>query len=407
MDTLEESHACRICGNDSDDTTNIFDEKRDHAKKIDALLPIMVHKFDFLSKVICNTCSCKLDEFYDFYLKSLRTDKHSKSQLSWMNKREEKEVRSDRPMVRIHNVNIKIEPVEYERYSLDPVIRNFEYVNSMKSETFPMGDRSRTHGIPDRIAYQTRSQHSCNKQNHKKRFISNEYNQYSACGEYANSNIKDVNNLSDNLTENPRVNFCSNDKNNNFFQKSNKIMDQDQHKKSLILGKQRLRELSGNPLNYALRPRKVFVNYVETRQKIPNFLKINNSAKSNDNVHRTVSLAEPKINIISATVKIEKEEKQEQVVTEHFERRALRPRRVPINYSDNQRKIYDFLKFPLSHDINFITAKKPKLENLTAEWTRLSNNKSTQRIKSTGKKMKIDVKKEMHDDLENRYVMKS
>ncbi|KAI4496822.1 hypothetical protein M0804_000632 [Polistes exclamans] len=391
MDTLEESHACRICGNDSDDTTNIFDEKRDHAKKIDALLPIMVHKFDFLSKVICNTCSCKLDEFYDFYLKSLRTDKHSKSQLSWMNKREGKEVRSDRPMVRIHNVNIKIEPVEYERYDLDPVIRNFEYVNSMKSETFPIGDRSRTHGIPDRIAYQS-SQHSCNKQSHKKRFISNEYNQYSACGEYANSNIKDVKNLSDNLSDNSRVNFCSNDKNNNFFQKNDKIMDQDQHKKSIILKKQRLKELSGNPLNYALRPRKVFVNYVETRQKLPNFLKIDNSAK---------------INIISATVKIEKEEKQEQVVTEHLKRRALRPRKVPINYSDNKRKTYDFLKFPLSHDINFTTAKKPKLESLTDEWTRLSNKKNTKRIKSTGKRMKFDVKKEMHDDLENHYVMKS
>ncbi|XP_015172196.1 PREDICTED: uncharacterized protein LOC107064266 [Polistes dominula] len=406
MDTLEESHACRICGNDSDDTTNIFDEKRDYAKKIDALLPIMVHKLDFLSKVICNTCSCKLDEFYDFYLKSLRTDKLSKSQLSWMNKREKKEVRNDRPMVRIHNVNIKIEPVEYEGYGLNPVIRNFEYVNSMKSDTFSMGDRSRTCRIPDRIAYQTRSQHSCNKQNHKKRFISNEYNQYSSCEEYANSSITDVNNLSDNLSENSRVNFCSNDK-NNFFQENNKIMDQDQHKKSIILRKRRLGELSGNPLNYALRPRKVFVNYVETRQKLPSFLKINNCAKSNDNVHRTVSLADQKINIISATVKIEKEEKQEQVVTEHFERRALRPRKVPINYSDNKRKTYDVLKFPLSNDINIITAKKPKLVSLTDKWTRLSNNKSTERIKSPSKKMKFDVKKEMHDDLENHYVMKS
>ncbi|KAI4499299.1 hypothetical protein M0802_005559 [Mischocyttarus mexicanus] len=396
MDTLEKSHACRLCGYNSDDNLNIFDVEKNHIKKIHALLPIMIHEYDFLSKVICNACSFKLDEYYKFYLITLKTDKHSKNQLSWMNKNEEKKVKSDnKPMVRIHNVNVKIEPVDYEMYYLDPVIKNFDYMNSLKFESFPVNEKSRTHGIPDRIAHQTLNDHSCNEQNHKKRFTSNEYNKYPAC--------EDVKNLNDNLSENLRVNFNSNDNDNNFFQKNNKITNQDHNRKDIILKKRSFKELSGNSLNYTLRPR-VVVDYVETRRKIHNPFKINNDTRSNNNVNNTVPLAESKISIISTTVKIEKEEtKEEEITTEHFKRRALRPRKIPINYNENKRKIYDFVSFPLSQDNYFVTAKKPKLDMITDKWTtKLSNNKRTEKTKSTIK----NIKKEMNDDLENCYVIK-
>lgn len=42
METLEASHACRLCGNKSGISINIFDKKKNHIRKINAVLPIMV-----------------------------------------------------------------------------------------------------------------------------------------------------------------------------------------------------------------------------------------------------------------------------------------------------------------------------------------------------------------------------
>lgn len=42
METLESSRVCRLCGQQSGISINIFDESESHVRKINAVLPIMV-----------------------------------------------------------------------------------------------------------------------------------------------------------------------------------------------------------------------------------------------------------------------------------------------------------------------------------------------------------------------------
>lgn len=50
METLESSRMCRLCGQQSGISINIFDENENHVRKINAMLPIMVCYFHlFLS----------------------------------------------------------------------------------------------------------------------------------------------------------------------------------------------------------------------------------------------------------------------------------------------------------------------------------------------------------------------
>ncbi|KMQ92956.1 hypothetical protein RF55_6996, partial [Lasius niger] len=41
METLESSRVCRLCGQHSGISINIFDESENHVRKINAVLPIM------------------------------------------------------------------------------------------------------------------------------------------------------------------------------------------------------------------------------------------------------------------------------------------------------------------------------------------------------------------------------
>ncbi|XP_012253302.2 uncharacterized protein LOC105684495 [Athalia rosae] len=137
METLESSRVCRLCGQLSTICLNIFDKNESHVKKINSVLPIMVHEMDSLPKKMCHRCSYKLEEFHKFYTDCLKTDKKLKSQLSWM-KRKEAEENSRVPMVQIQNIKVKSEPPDDDICELDPIAENVSYIPSMDSMTNSM-----------------------------------------------------------------------------------------------------------------------------------------------------------------------------------------------------------------------------------------------------------------------------
>lgn len=60
METLESSRVCRLCGQHSGISINIFDENENHIRKINAVLPIMVCCYlslSFLSLFLFLSCS--------------------------------------------------------------------------------------------------------------------------------------------------------------------------------------------------------------------------------------------------------------------------------------------------------------------------------------------------------------
>ncbi|XP_029670648.1 uncharacterized protein LOC115239922 [Formica exsecta] len=152
METLESSRVCRLCGQQSGISINIFDESENHVRKINAVLPIMVHEMDLLPKQMCHRCSYKLEELHKFYVDCLKTDAALKSQLSWMRKDREK---ISVPMVHIENVKIKTESLDYDVYELEPLIENMEYINSMNSMALPAD------GIHNGLTYATLSRYRC------------------------------------------------------------------------------------------------------------------------------------------------------------------------------------------------------------------------------------------------------
>ncbi|XP_011503778.1 PREDICTED: uncharacterized protein PFB0765w-like [Ceratosolen solmsi marchali] len=109
METLEKSNMCRLCGKHLGVAIDIFDKTEDHMRKINAILPILVHEMDLLPKQMCSRCRYKLEEFYNFYVDCAKTDTEFKSQLSWMNKENVQE-KIITPMVKINKFKIKAEP---------------------------------------------------------------------------------------------------------------------------------------------------------------------------------------------------------------------------------------------------------------------------------------------------------
>ncbi|XP_012220929.1 uncharacterized protein [Linepithema humile] len=154
METLESSRVCRLCGQHSGISINIFDENENHIRKINAVLPIMVHEMDLLPKQMCHRCSYKLEEFHKFYVNCLKTDAALKSQLSWMRKSRGRE-KIGVPMVHIENVKIKAEPLDYDVFDLEPLVENIDYINSMGPVAFPAD------GIHDELTYATFSRCQC------------------------------------------------------------------------------------------------------------------------------------------------------------------------------------------------------------------------------------------------------
>ncbi|XP_035720141.1 bromodomain-containing protein DDB_G0280777-like isoform X1 [Vespa mandarinia] len=448
METLEASHACRLCGNKSGISINIFDKKKNHIRKINAVLPIMVHEMDLLPKLMCHLCSFKLEEFYKFYLNCLKTDAHLKSQLSWMKKKEESKERIGIPMVQIKNVKIKVEPIDYEMYDLDPIVKNVNYIDSMKSRTFPMNRSSRICGIREKMSYKTYCQCWCDKKNQRERSISNEYKK--SCATKKSTN--DETNVETRTVPDDSLEIIRNDilpspyskriSINNLSERKNEMIGTNiSRDNDKIYRNRRIKgEVLKNPLTCILRPRKISVNYVETRKKLHSTFKVHNGAKSSDDIRRTMSSLAEATTSITPTIKIEKEEEIEVVNEEenedtkeqgekeekkekeeeeeeedeeeeeeemkkitNFEGRALRPRKGTINYNERKRKTFDNLYRPLSHNINLVNGKKQKLENVTREW-RLANEKTKQKTKFMEKNVKVKIKEEIIDDLENMIV---
>ncbi|XP_076293016.1 uncharacterized protein LOC143215103 [Lasioglossum baleicum] len=163
METLESSRVCRLCGKHSGISIYIFDKNENHVKKINAVLPIMVHEMDLLPKHMCHWCSYKLEEFYKFYAECLKTDTNLKGQLSWMGK-ENPQQRVGTPMVHIEN--IKIEPPDYNAFDMTPMVGDVNYMNSVKSMAFEPGD------IPY-VPYRCR--YCCDKMDQSNRAVSTVY----------------------------------------------------------------------------------------------------------------------------------------------------------------------------------------------------------------------------------------
>ncbi|XP_058794235.1 uncharacterized protein PF3D7_0207100-like [Phymastichus coffea] len=111
METLEKSRMCRLCGKQSGISVDIFDKNESHVRKINAILPILVHEMDLLPKQMCHRCSYKLEEFFNFYVECAKTDRELKSQLSWMSK-EDVEENNSIPMVKMNKFKIKTEPLD-------------------------------------------------------------------------------------------------------------------------------------------------------------------------------------------------------------------------------------------------------------------------------------------------------
>lgn len=395
---------------------------------------------------MCHLCSFKLEEFYKFYLNCLKTDAHLKSQLSWMKKREESTERIGIPMVQIKNVKIKVEPIDYEMYDLDPIVKNVDYIDSMKSRTFPINKSPRACGIREKMSYKTYCQCWCDKKNQRERSISKEFEKSRATKKSTNDETNvETRTVADDSLETIRNDILPSPYSkrisiNSLSERKNEMIGttipQDNDK---IYRNRRIKgEVLRNPLTCILRPRKISVNYGETRKKLHSTFKVHNGAKSSDDVRRTMSsLAEA--TSITPTIKIEKEEKvevvdedededenvkeegekeemeekekeeqeeeEEEVMKkiQNFEGRALRPRKETINYNERKRKTFDNLYRPLSHNINLVNGKKRKLENVTRDW-RLSNEKTKQKTETMEKNVKVKIKEEIIDDLENMIV---
>ncbi|KYM98618.1 PREDICTED: uncharacterized protein LOC108777453 [Cyphomyrmex costatus] len=189
METLESSRVCRLCGQHSGISINIFDTSENHVRKINAVLPIMVHEMDLLPKQMCHRCSYKLEEFHKFYMNCLKTDAALKSQLSWMRKGGVRE-KVGVPMVHIENMKeIKAEPLDYDVYELEPLVENIDYINSMNSVTFPADS------IHNGLTYTTFSRCCCDKKDQSRsrrtsELCQNYQGQMPRCGRIANVSQK-------------------------------------------------------------------------------------------------------------------------------------------------------------------------------------------------------------------------
>lgn len=371
METLEASRVCRLCGNKSGISINIFDEKESHVRKINAVLPIMVHEMDLLPKHMCHRCSYKLEEFHKFYVDCLKTDAHLKSQLSWMRKDDESEEKIGIPMVHIENVKIKVEPVDYDAYDLDPIVENVDYINAMSSMTFPV-NTGRTNGIREEIAYTTYCRCYCDKKNQRDRSILNEYQTTNVSNDDTRKdnetrNIADSlnsvkRNLFDRLAEEskPNVNAAE-------LTRDNKT-SANRHVESNILS---------DPLtSRILRPRKNSVDYVGTKKKSYHAARSRNKDTKMAAVRTSSSTSGTNMAMATATIKIEKEEKSVG--------RELRPRKGTIDYIGRKKR-----KLSENHRKNRTFGDKDKRRKLEEKI-----------FVST----KVEIKQEVYDDLEDMAI---
>ncbi|XP_031832632.1 uncharacterized protein LOC116426981 [Nomia melanderi] len=350
METLESSRVCRLCGKQSGISINIFDKNENHVRKINAVLPIMVHEMDLLPKHMCHRCSYKLEEFHKFYVDCLKTDTDLKSQLSWMGKNDPLK-RVGIPMVHIENIKTKIEPPDYDAYDMAPMVGNMSYINSMSPMAFE----------PEDISYAAyRCRCCCDKMDQSNRTIPTSYQTTTAvprCNRL--SNVEPEINEHVNVSQSPRRNPLTDEK---YRERSTVLTQVDgncrlqkahpnhssltENIKSAGVVK---KDKTKNAIVRNLRPRKTFVNYVGARKKSTlSQLKV---AELNGVTLHT----QPKLEIDE--IKVEK--------FEDFGGRVLRPRKGTIDYTESKRK----------YSRSLIRNQRPRMEEVHAGKVRNIVNK--------------------------------
>lgn len=422
METLESSCVCRLCGQQSGISINIFDESENHVRKINAVLPIMVHEMDLLPKQMCHRCSYKLEEFYKFYVGCLKTDAALKNQLSWMRKDRDKE-KIDVPMVHIENVKIKAELLDYDE--LEPLIENMEYINSMNSMTLPASE------IHNGLTYATLSRYRCcydkKDQSGAKKittgFCQNYRESVFKCGEIANNSRKrtldttrklrsikkntftqaefpdcpqnhllcvdTVESARDRLTAdtNAKDDVSPLKTRNCSYDRLEAVPKNQAASKSTIVRNLRPRT---NLVNYAsnkktmhnLRPRNILINYASNKRKTsigtdsgPSII-MSNSDISNSKT------------TFASNFKLSRQIKVEQM--DELERRNLRPRRNVVDYQEpKMRKVSDY------------RTKRRKVEDAEQNSKLHSKNENAS---SNEFALKLKIKQEVLDDLEDSVL---
>ena len=318
METLESSRVCRLCGKLSGCISiNIFDKNESHVKKINAVLPIMVHEMDLLPKHMCHRCTYKLEEFYKFYVDCLKTDAGLKNQLSWMRK----DVPTERvgiPMVHIENVKIKIEPGDYDAYDMNPMVDNVDYINSMNSMnsmTFQPND------IP--YAAYARCRCCCDKMDQSNQAVPTNYeNTISTCNRVVD--VEACNNNRTNksqATKKQQSSTISVNENHKDSRSNKPTSSSFDHPAGARVKFNARKDVLRNPIVRNLRPRKGSVDYVGSKKKSPG-ISASRSAKLE------ASPLQPEID--ATRVKVEK--------FDDFEGRILRPRTGTIDYCMSTRK---------------------------------------------------------------------
>ncbi|XP_076621821.1 uncharacterized protein LOC143342145 [Colletes latitarsis] len=370
METLESSRVCRLCGKQSGILINIFDKNENHVKKINAILPIMVHEMDLLPKHMCYRCSYKLEEFHKFYVDCLKTDAGLKSQLSWMRKGNPKE-RVGIPMVHIEN--IKLEPPDYGAYDVSPMVDNANYMNAMSSVTF------QSNNIP--YAAYTQCRCCCDKMDQSNQTVPTNYettvsrcNRLNDVGTETDGSANESQAVKKNVLiskpfqerSNATARINENVKNLRWCRPTSSTFDHVHNTKCKSIAREKVSR-GVNIRN--LRPRNGFVDYVGTKKKMAAI----SASKS-----------------VKLRIKIEN--------SDDFEGHILRPRNKMIDYCDRttQRRNSEYKKNQMSQDNKYKTSKD-RVQNIANNLKVSSKNES----KLVEKKVRFAVKQEQHSDLED------
>ncbi|XP_054268905.1 uncharacterized protein LOC128990532 [Macrosteles quadrilineatus] len=77
-------HLCRLCGSEEGIKVDIFEHGSDRAKKINNVLPVTVLEHDSFPKQICHHCSYKVEQFYEFYINSSKTQEMLRNKVPWL-----------------------------------------------------------------------------------------------------------------------------------------------------------------------------------------------------------------------------------------------------------------------------------------------------------------------------------
>lgn len=411
METLESSRVCRLCGQQSGISINIFDESESHVRKINAVLPIMVHEMDLLPKQMCHRCSYKLEEFHKFYVDCLKTDAALKSQLSWMRKDKEK---IGVPMVHIENMKIKAEPLDYDVYELEPLIENMEYINSM---ALPAG------GIHNGLTYATLSHRyrcCCDKkdqsrtkkttagfcQNYRESVFKtlpdatpklrpmkrNTFTQaeFPDCPQNHLLCVDAVENAQDRLTANTNAKDDASSLNTRdcSYDRLETIPKNSAASRSTIVRNLRPRinlanyASNGKTIGHNLRPRNTPVNYTSNKRKT------SIDADSGPSIVASNSEISNSKATFACNFKLPRQIKVEQI--DEMEGRNLRPRRTVVDYQEpKMRKVSDH------------RAKRRKVEDAEQNSKPRSKNENASSNKFA---LKLKIKQEVLDDLEDTVL---